>query len=77
MKNEKELISEIVRITAISHSFSSDKTQKDLARFILKNYYDVCCFFLNEEDNFASGINLKNVELFSNKFGEIQEAIHN
>jgi len=77
MKNQKELIEAIVYITAVNHSFSTDKTQKDLARFILKNYYDVCCFFLNEEDNFSSGLNLKSVELFSEKFGEINEAIHN
>jgi hypothetical protein len=77
MKNEKELIEAIVYITAINHSFSSEKREKDLARFILKNYYDVCCFFLNDGDNYSSGLNLNSVEIFGEKFDEIRDAITN
>lgn len=77
MKNEKELIEAIVYITAVNHSFTDSKRDKDLAKFILKNYYDVCCFFLNKEDNFSSGLNLKSVEIFGEKFDEIRDAITN
>ena len=77
MKNEKQLIDAVIYITAINHSFTGSKREKDLARFILKNYYDVCCFFLNEEDNYASGLNLKSVEMFSDKFEEIWATIQN
>ena len=77
MKNEKELIDAVIYVTALNHSFSNSKTDKDLARFILKNYYDVCCFFLNEEDNFSSGLNLNSVEIFGEKFNEIRDAITN
>ncbi len=77
MKNEKQLIDAVIYITAVNHSFTTSKREKDLARFILKNYYDVCCFFLNEEDNYASGLNLKSVEMFSDKFEEIWATIQN
>lgn len=77
MKNEKELIDAVIYVTAVNHSFSDSKTDKDLARFILKNYYAVCCFFLNESDNYASGLNLKSVEIFGEKFNEIRDAITN
>jgi len=77
MKNEKDVINAVVRITAIAHSFSSDKRELALARFILKNYYDVCCFFLNVEDDYTSGLNMKSVESFVEKYNDINIAIHN
>ena len=76
MKNEKDIINAVVAITAIAHSFSSDKKQKQLARLLLTNYYDVCCFFLNEPDNYSSGLHLGNVELFIEKYNQISDAIH-
>jgi hypothetical protein len=77
MKNEKDIIDAVVAITAISHSFSGDKKQKQLARLLLTNYYDVCCFFLNEEDNYSSGLHLGHVQLFIEKYDEVMQAICN
>ncbi len=77
MKNEKDLINAIVKIVAISHSFSSDKREKDLTRFILKNYYAVDTFFLKKECDYSSGLNMNSVELFIEKIDDILNAIHN
>jgi hypothetical protein len=77
MKNENDLINAIVKIVALSHSFSSDKREKDLTRFILKNYYAVDTFFLKKECDYSSGLNMNSVELFIEKIDDILNAIHN
>jgi hypothetical protein len=77
MKNEKDIINAVVKITAIAHSFSSDKREVALTRFILSNYYDVCCFFLKVPDDFNSGLNMNSVELFIEKMDEILNSIQN
>lgn len=75
MKNDTDVINAVLKVASIN--LRLDKREKDLARFILKNYYDVCCFFLNKEDDFTSGLNLKSVESFIEKFDEVNIAIHN
>jgi hypothetical protein len=77
MKNDNDLINAVVKITAIAHSFSSQKRDVALTRFILKNYYSVDTFFLNKECDFNSGLNMNSVELFIEKMDEILNAIHN
>jgi hypothetical protein len=77
MKNENDVINAVVKMTALAHRFSSDKREKDLARFILKNYYAVDTFFLNREGDFSSGINMKSVELFIDKMDDIFNVICN
>jgi len=77
MKNENDLINAIVKIVALSHCFSRDKREKDLTRFILKNYYYVDTFFLKKEGDYSSGLNMNSVEIFIEKIDDILNAIHN
>ncbi len=74
MKNEKDLIDNVASIYAMNTN-GAGKREKDLAKFILKNYYYVDTFFLNRENDYSSGINLDSVKIFNENMVQVRKAI--
>jgi hypothetical protein len=74
MKNEKDLINTIATMYAMSTN-GAGKREKDLAKFILSNYYGVDTFFLNREGDYSSGLNLEGIRIFSEQMKKITKTI--
>jgi hypothetical protein len=74
MKNEKDLINNIATMYAMNTS-GAGKTEKDLAKFILNNYYGVDTFFLNREGDYSSGLNLEGFRIFCEQMKKITRTI--
>lgn len=75
MNSEKELIERIATVYAFGTN-GAGKQEKDLAKFILKNYYSVDTFFLNREKDYSSGLNFHSVEVFSENMKRVTRAIN-
>jgi hypothetical protein len=73
MKNEKDLINAVVNVYGIMKDATA--TDKKLARFILNNYYGVDTFFLLDENDYSSGLNMDSVQLFADNMTKVRKAI--
>lgn len=74
MNSEKELIERVATLYANATS-GAGKQEKDLAKYILKNYYGVDTFFLNREGDYSSGLNFHSVEIFCENMKKVTKAI--
>ena len=75
MNNRKDLINAISTIFTMSTP-NTGKTEKNLAKFILENYYGVETFFLNRENDFSSGLNELSVMIFSDNMRKVIKSIN-
>jgi len=73
MKNEKDLINTVAQMYSLA---TSDLDHYKLAKFILANYYSVESFFLNNENDFSSGLNLNSVETFIDNMKKVVQAVN-
>jgi hypothetical protein len=74
MKTEAQFIKEVATTYAMTTP-KAGKREKDLAVYILKNFYSVDTFFPNVEGDFNSGINLSSLEAFRVQMQKICKAI--
>ena len=73
MKNEKDLINKVAKIYVL---LTNDKDHEKLARFILSNYYGVNTFFLVDENDYSSGLNMDSVQIFIDNMRNVVKAVN-
>lgn len=73
MKNEKDLINAVAKMYALS---TGDTSHEKLARFILSNYYGVDTFFLIDENDYSSGLQMSSVKLFIDNMKKVVQAVN-
>lgn len=74
--NEKDYSTLIKRVAnAYAIATNADTKDKQLATFILKNYYGCDTFFLNKEGDLNSGLNMNCISIFIENMELVKSAI--
>jgi hypothetical protein len=74
METKTDIINRVAVLYSLNTS-GAGLTEKHLAKFILKNYYDVESFFLVREGDYSSGLNLESFNIFCENMKNVTKAI--
>jgi hypothetical protein len=74
MTNDKDLINRVARIYSLTNDATATDTK--LARIILSEYYGVNTFFLVDENDYSSGLNMDSVQIFIDNMKQVKKAIN-
>jgi hypothetical protein len=74
MTNDKDLINRVARIYSLTNDATATDTK--LARIILSEYYGVNTFFLVNENDYSSGLNMDSVQIFIDNMKQVKKAIN-
>jgi hypothetical protein len=74
METQTDIINRVALLYSLNTSGAGLK-EKHLAKFILKNYYDLESFFLVREGDYSSGLNLESFGIFCENMKNVTKAI--
>lgn len=75
MQTTNDLINKVALLYSL-HTSGAGVQEKNLAKYILKNYYSVETFFLVRENDFSSGLNLESFNIFCENMKKVTKAIN-